>query len=73
MRLAELIMNPLRISARSLRESLYQALNPVSAQSRCGGCAGPQCSAYQIGIFTAEPDATVFHGAYDPIVAWRCQ
>ena len=73
MRLAELAVNPFRVSTRALSESFYQALNPVAAQARCGGCASPQCGANQIGIFGTKADATVSHEAYDPIVPLGCQ
>ncbi len=61
-------MNPFRVSSRAFGQAFYEALNPVSPQPFCGGCASLQCSHYQIGIFSAEPYATVFHVGYDPIV-----
>jgi hypothetical protein len=66
-------MNPFRVTARSLCESFYEALNPVSTYPRSAGSASPERGTDQSGVFGTESDAMVFHGGYDPIVGKACQ
>lgn len=73
MSLAVLRMNPFRVSPLSFGESLHEPFDSMAAHARRHGCASPERGTDQIGVIGAESDATVLHGAYDPIVTVGCQ